>query len=99
MKDLKKECFWDYSLTEEEIKKIIKEGTFIEKKKLFEKIIYNAKDKVKFLAYFDKNDLRKLLNSFTPTYNERYINRHLKALKFIFLNEKEDIKELRWKKI
>jgi len=38
LQKIKSECFWDYTITPEEIEKIITQGTKGEKKALFQKL-------------------------------------------------------------
>lgn len=93
-----KECFWDYDLNKNDLKQIVLIGNQREQRKLFSKIIYNSKDKIKALEIFPKEQLRIFLHDFKPTYNERYINRHLLVLKSLLLGEKHKIRGLEWKK-
>jgi len=93
-----KECYWDYNVDENYIINVVNSDDLRLKQKLFEKIIYNSKDRLKSLQIFKKSDLNNLFDSFTPKYNEKYINRHLMVLRNIFLNETNRIEGLEWKK-
>ncbi len=95
---IKKECFWDYDISLDEIKRIIKEGSFREKNKLFEKIMYNSKDKAKMLSYFNKDDLQKLFSLFKVTYNKKNIEKHKQVLEYIFFGKKSKVKGLEWRR-
>jgi len=94
-----KECYWDYNIDKEDLYNIIKSNDKREQKKLFSKIIYNAKDKLLALQLFTKDQLQEFFYDFQVTYNKKYINKHIMILKYLLLNEKSYIKGLEWKKI
>ena len=96
--NIAKECFWDYHISKEDIKNIINSGSKREKQKLFSKIIYNSSDKLLSLSIFAKDDLEELLKNFTPTYNQKYITKHILILRSLILGEVHKIKGLEWKK-
>ena len=95
-----KECYWDYNITEDDILNIIESDDFRLKQKLFSKIIYNSRDRLKSLQIFKRDELKKLFNSFSVSkvYHEKYITRHLLVLRNIFLDENNIIEGLEWKK-
>lgn len=94
-----KECFWDYRFSIEDIERILDERDERELQKLFEKIIFNAQDKVLSLALFQKEDLKKLFASFQITRNDWYIQKHVGALRAIFFEEAIVIKGLEWRRV
>lgn len=94
-----KDCFWDYSITENDIINILKSNDMRLKQKLFSKIIYNSTDKARTLMkLFDEALLKKLFDTFTSSYNQKHIDRSVLVLKNILLGEKNAIKGLEWKK-
>jgi hypothetical protein len=93
------ECYWDYNITKADLKNILNSHDSREMKKLFEKIIYNSKDKLLSLSLFSKQQLRAFFKDFRVTYNEKYISKHLLVLKNLLLDENNHIKSLEWKKI
>ena len=95
---IKKECFWDYNISACDIKNIFSHGSKEEKKKLFAKIIYNSSDKLADLKLFSIDELEEFFEDFKPSYNSKYISKHIKVLKYLLLNKKEEIKGLEWKK-
>lgn len=95
---IKKECFWDYDITPQDIERIYYAGSKREKKKLFDKIIYNSKDKVGDLNLFSTDDLDEFFAAMNPTYNTAYISRHISVLRFLLLNKEVSVKGLEWKK-
>lgn len=98
LKNILKECYWDYSMDISDLKNILKTDDSREMKKLFSKIIYNSKDKLLSLKLFTHDQLSEFFSDFKVTYNEKYIMRHLLVLKSLLLNEKSCIKGLEWKK-
>jgi len=97
---IKRDCYWDYNVTEKEIQEISESDNFRLKQKLFAKIMYNSTDRLKALQIFKHEDLNKLFNSFSPSpgYKEKYINKHILVLRNILLNEKNKVEGLQWKK-
>ncbi len=83
-----KECYWDYNISESDILNITNSEDIRLKQKLFAKIIYNSKDKLRGLQIFKNGDLKELFNSFSPIYHEKYINKHIMVLRNILLSEK-----------
>ena len=94
-----KECYWDYNITKDDLKKILDSKDTRDIKKLFSKIIYNSKDKLLSLKLFTTAQLEEFFQDFKVTYNEKYISKHILVLKNLLLNEKNHIKALEWKKI
>ena len=94
-----KDCFWDYKITKDEIDNIVKSDDMRLKQKLFSKIIYNSTDKARTLySLFDRKTLEKLFDSFSVSYNQKYIERYVLILKNILLQENNYIESLAWKK-
>jgi len=93
------DCFWDYNVDEKDIANILHSDDLRTKQKLFSKIIYNSTDKARTLhRLFDKETLAKLFSTFTSSYNQKYIDKHVLILKNILLGEKNHIESLAWKK-
>ncbi len=93
-----KDCYWDYNISSDDIKSIIESHNFRMKKKLFSRIMYNSRDRLKSLSIFDKEELKELFDSFSASYNKRYINRQIKILRNILFGENNYISGLEWKK-
>jgi len=96
--DIIKDCYWDYNIDSSYIKRILSSKDEREKKKLFEKIIYNSKDKLSALTLFDNQSLIKMFSDLKVTYNKKYIDRHVSVLRAILLGEKTYIEGLEWEK-
>lgn len=94
-----KECYWDYSISPEEIIKIVDGNDYRLKKKLFEKIVYNSTHKLYDLSIlFDKITLRNMFDEFKPSYNLSYIERYVLVLRNLLFGENNKIGILEWKK-
>ena len=94
-----KDCFWEYDVTEDYIKKIVQSDQYKLKQILFSKIIYNSTDKARTLqVLFNTTLLQKLLSDFKSSYNHKYIDRHVLMLKNILLRENNRIESLEWKR-
>lgn len=85
-------------MTPKDLENIITSQDKRELEKLFSKIIYNSKDKLKALQLFSKEQLKYLFSHFTATYNKKYIEKHILVLRVLLLDEKLEIKGLEWKK-
>ncbi len=95
---IKRECFWDYHLTPEQLENIVKNGSYTEKKRLFFRILLNSTDRLADLGIFSAHDLKLLFNETPPWFPSKDMARRIKILKNLLLNEKEPIPELEWKK-
>ncbi len=93
-----KEIFWgDYKLDEKEAINLIKNGSWQEKKFIFQKILQNSRNLLKDLSYFKKDDLKKLLNEYKiPNFTKEFLEKRVKIAKNFFFGEKVTIRELEW---
>lgn len=97
--NLIKDCFWDYNVSEEKIRKIVQSDDFRQKQFLFSKIIYNSTDKARTLSVlFNRETLKRLFSAFKIEYNRRYISKCVLLLRNILLDEDNYIESLAWKK-
>lgn len=97
---IREQCFWgDYSLTVQDILRIAENGTYAEKKFLFQKIIYNASFISYCLGIFQKEDLKTLFNDMVISFRKNDIERKILLSKAVLLDEKEDslLEDYRWK--
>ena len=96
---IKKECFPDMEIMEDDILKMAKSSDYQLKKKLFERIMYNSTDRLRTLKeLFDIETLRKLLHEFKPAYNEKYMKKMTLLLRNLILNEDVKVETLEWRK-
>lgn len=98
LKQIIKECFWDYNVSNEDINNILLNNDSREIKKLFSKILYNSQDKLLALSIFTNMQLKECFSDFKITYNHKYITKHFLVLKSILLHEHTYIESLAWKK-
>lgn len=98
IEDILRDCYWDYDFSSNEIKSIINSDDFRKKQKLFSKIIHNSTDSLNSLLIFGEKDLKLLFDSFSASYNKKYIIKKVMILRNILFGEKNRILTLEWKK-
>ena len=92
-----KECFWEYHFSAEEIGRLLKSSDQWEKQFIFEKILLNSHEPFKDMALFDKEDLKKMLESYVPpVFNREYMQRRKNIIEYYFFNAPLEINELKW---
>ncbi len=97
LKRIKRDCFWDYNFTEEEIEKLAKSNNFREKQFLFEKILLNSTRLFEDLKIFDKKDLKRLIESYkVPSFNYEHAFRRKNLVEVYFFDKPLLIGELKW---
>ena len=93
LEDILKYCYWDYSISIEELENILNSKDVRLKKKVFDKIVKNYRDPVGALnTLFSSQDLEKLFDEY-PIKNSKIM-----VLRNVLLKEHNYIKELTWKK-
>ncbi len=94
---IKKECFWDMDISNEEIDAILKGNNKRKKRMLFEKILLNSTALFKDLAIFDKNELAVLLEEYKiPKFNSDYAFKRKNMAEVYFFDKPLLINELKW---
>ena len=97
IKNIIKDCFWEYHFTEDDIISLAKSQDRQEQIFLFSKILENAKELLKSMKIFDKKDLESLIESYTlPTFKRDYMARRLNIIEYYFLDRPLTINELKW---
>ena len=97
IKNILKDCFWEYNFNEEEIISLAKSQDRQEQIFLFSKILENAKELLKSMKIFDKSVLEILIVSYAiPTFRHEYISRRINILEYYFLGKPLTINELKW---
>jgi len=97
LKRIKRDCFWDYNFTEEKIEDLAKSKNFREKQFLFEKILLNSTKLFEDLEIFNREDLKKLLESYkVPSFNKDHAFRRKNVVEVYFFNKPLLVDELRW---
>ncbi len=94
---IKKDCFWDLDISNDEIDAILKSKDIRKKNMLFEKILLNSTSLFKDLEIFDKEQLSKLVDNYkVPRFNEKYAFRRKNMVEVYFFNKPLLIDELKW---
>lgn len=94
---IKKDCFWDLNISNDEIDEMINGSDFRSKAFLFEKILLNSTNLLRDLSIFQRNELRVLLEKFkVPEFNYDYVFRRKNIAEVYFFDEPLLIDELKW---
>lgn len=94
---IKKDCFWDLNISNEEIDEMISGSDFRSKAFLFENILLNSTNLLRDLNIFQRNELRLLLEKFkVPEFNHDYVFRRKNIAEVYFFDEPLLIDELKW---
>ena len=97
LKNIIKDCFWDYKISENDIIRIVKNGNFNEKMFLFQKIIYNSTEVLRALMIFTEDDLKKLFKEIKIFgFNNDFIQKRKNLVEAIFFDKDVNIGELSW---
>ena len=97
LENILKDCFWEYNFTEDDILSLAKSQNQQHQMFLFTKILENAKELIKSMKIFDKEDLERLINFYTlPTFKYDYMARRLNIIEYYFLDKPLTINELKW---
>ena len=97
LKNILKECFWEYNFNENDIISLAKSQNRQEQMFLFTKILENAKELLKSMKIFDESDLKRLIESYTlPSFKHDYMARRLNIVEYFFLDKPLTINELKW---
>jgi len=94
---IKKDCFWDYDFTNEEIDKMAKSENIRESSFLFQKILLNSTRVLLDLRIFKDDVLKDLIESYrVPEFNNEYIFRRKNIAEVYFLDKPVLVNELKW---
>lgn len=94
---IKKDCFWDLNISNDEIDSILKSEDIRKRNMLFEKILLNSTSLFKDLEVFDIKQLEILINNYKiPKFNADYSFRRKNMAEVYFFNKPLLIDELKW---
>ena len=94
---IKKDCFWDLDISNEEIDNIVTGEDERKKRMLFEKILLNSTALFQDMRIFDKEELAFLVESYNvPKFNEEYAKRRKNMVEVYFFDKPLLIDELKW---
>jgi hypothetical protein len=96
-KRILKECFWEYDFDVDDLLHLATSDHERDKRFLFEKILLNSTKLFVDLKIFEREQLKKLIESYkVPTFNHDYIARRKNMAEVYFLNKPITVNELRW---
>ena len=94
---IKRDCFWDLNISNDDIDEIITGSNFRDKAFLFEKILLNSTNLLRDLKIFKTEDLMPLVEAFkVPKFNYDYIFRRKNIVEVFFFGRPLRIDELKW---
>jgi len=94
---IKKDCFWDSEISNDDIDAIISAEDMRKKSMLFEKILLNSTSLFKDLAIFEVEQLSKLVDNYkVPKFNADFAFRRKNLVEVYFFNKPLLIDELKW---
>ncbi len=92
-----KDCFWDLTISSDEIQNIVKGGDMKKLNILFEKILLNSTALFHDLEIFDRKRLETLLENYKiPQFNKEYALRRKNMAEVYFFDKPLLIDELKW---
>lgn len=92
-----KDCFWEYNFSADDIRRMVKEGTFEEKKFLYQKIMENSTRMIQALKLFPRDELYTLHREWkVPRHNHHYLARRKNIAGYLLFEEPLEIPELKW---
>ncbi len=94
---IKKDCFWDISMSKSNIDDILLQDKPQQKAFLYQKILLNSTQLFKDISIFSIEDISKLTEDFkVPRFNHDYIFRRKNLVEVYFLDKPLLIDELKW---
>lgn len=96
-KRIKKDCFWDLDISNEEIENLLKSDDTRKKSMLFEKILLNSTSLFNDMKIFNKEQLATLVENYkVPKFNGKYAFRRKNMVEVYFFDKPLLIDELKW---
>jgi len=94
---IKKDCFWDLHISNDEIDSIINGEDIRRKNMLFEKILLNSSSLFNDLSIFETKQLAQLMDNYkVPRFNADYAFRRKNLAEVYFFDKPLLIDELKW---
>jgi len=92
-----KDCFWDLTISNDEIAAIVKGDDSRKQNMLFEKILLHSTSLFNDLEIFDRSQLETLLANYNmPSFNAEYAFRRKNMVEVYFFDKPLLIDELKW---
>jgi len=96
-KRIKKDCFWDYNFSNDDILKLASSKNEREKNFLFQKILLNSTNIFSDLKIFDIDVLKKLLENYkVPKFNYAHAFKRKNMAEVYFFDKPVLVNELKW---
>jgi len=97
LKNILKDCFWDYHFSADEIEEIVINGSSEEKYFLFHKILAHSRHLLLSMEVFSRKDLEAMLNKKIPEGTRSDYLQHRKELvEFFYFDKELNRRELAW---
>ena len=94
---IQKDCFWDVSMSKNDIDDILTQVDPQKKAFLYQKILLNSTQLFKDISIFSIEEISKLTEDFkVPKFNHDYIFRRKNLVEVYFLDKPLLIDELKW---
>ena len=94
---IRKECFWDYDISEKKIMDILDSSDKDARRFLFSKILLNSTNLLLDLQMFSHEELLLLFEELIVSqFNNEYINRRKNIAEAYFFDKPLEIDELKW---
>lgn len=92
-----KECFWESTMSSEDLLNLVRKGNKEEKRFVFEKILLNSTNLIDDISIFDVDELKELLENYTlPQFNQGHAAKRKNLIEVYYFNKDLIIDELRW---
>ena len=94
---IKKDCFWDYNFSDEDILKLASSDNKRERDFLFQKILLNSTNMFSDLKIFNSEVLCDLIESYkVPQFNNTYAFKRKNMAEVYFFDKPVLVNELKW---
>ena len=94
---MKRDCFWDYNFSDEEIRKLANSDDIRERSFLFQKILLNSTNLFGDLKIFKRELLFDLIKEYeVPVFNHNHAFKRKNMAEVYFLNKPLLVDELKW---
>lgn len=96
-KRIKKDCFWEYNFSDNEILQLSTSDNIRVKSFLFQKILLNSTNLFSDLKIFDRKVLQELLENYeVPRFNKDWTFKRKNMVEVYFFNKEVLVNELKW---
>ncbi len=94
---IRRECFWETTMTPQDILRMARAGNREEKRFIFEKILLNSTHLLNDISIFDLDDLKELVENYKlPQFNREHAAKRKNLVEVFFFDKDLVIDELLW---